>query len=165
MYNSSTVQKTLKQQIFQKTNPTNFMPQFVEWQTLIFIIFFKLPRLSNYLAADDSDDNVLVVGAAPAQDVGALFVALLAQLLNGIIGAERGRERKTQWETRSMQQGNHVKDYWRGASNIVLHSVARFRDAPVSALTVINGHNEWRVFSGVSTILTWTGSHHVSLIS
>lgn len=43
-----------------------------------------------YLAADDSDDDILVVGAAPAQDVGTLLVAFLAQLLNGVIGAVYG---------------------------------------------------------------------------
>lgn len=49
-----------------------------------------------YLAADDGDDDVLVVGAAPAQDVGALLVAFLAQLLNCIIGAVHGSGGKVQ---------------------------------------------------------------------
>lgn len=62
-----------------------------------------------YLTADDSDDDVLVVGAAPAQDVGALFIALLPQLLNGVLGAVGCRGGKVQWETRT-QQGTHAED-------------------------------------------------------
>lgn len=38
-----------------------------------------------YLLANHSNDDVLVVSAAPAQDVGALFVALLTQLVAGIL--------------------------------------------------------------------------------
>lgn len=92
-----------------------------------FYSFLLLWHLSNYLTADDSDDDVLVVGAAPAQDVGALLVALLAQLLNGILSAGRGRGRNMQWENRSMQQGNHVKDCQRGASNIACPNATCFR--------------------------------------
>ena len=46
-----------------------------------------------YLSADHSDDDVLVVSAVPAQDVGALVVALLTQLVDGII---RTGDSKTQ---------------------------------------------------------------------
>lgn len=44
----------------------------------------------HYLIADHGDDDVLVVSAAPAQDVGALLVALLTQLVNGILRAKEG---------------------------------------------------------------------------
>lgn len=43
-----------------------------------------------YLIADHSDDDVLVVSAAPAQNVGALFVALLTQLVDSIIRTGEG---------------------------------------------------------------------------
>ena len=44
----------------------------------------------HYLIAHHGDDDVLVVSAAPAQDVGALLVALLAQLVDGILRAKEG---------------------------------------------------------------------------
>lgn len=52
--------------------------------------------LQTYLIADHSDDDVLVVSAAPAQDVGALLVALLTQLVDGILRT-RGGEKHNKW--------------------------------------------------------------------
>lgn len=45
------------------------------------------------LVADDGEQNVVVVRAAPAEDVHALLVALLFQLVDGIFGA--GNETNT----------------------------------------------------------------------
>lgn len=40
-----------------------------------------------YLSADHCNDDVLEVSAAPAQDVGPLFIALLTELVNHILSA------------------------------------------------------------------------------
>lgn len=45
----------------------------------------------HYLIADHSNDDVLVVSAAPAQNVGTLLVALLTQLVDGILRAGEGK--------------------------------------------------------------------------
>lgn len=45
-----------------------------------------------YLSADHSDDDVLVVSAAPAQDVGALLVALLTQFVGGVLRTVEGKK-------------------------------------------------------------------------
>lgn len=40
-----------------------------------------------HLVADDGEQDVVVVRAAPAQDVHALLVAFLFELMNGVLGA------------------------------------------------------------------------------
>lgn len=48
-----------------------------------------------YLSADHRDDDVLVVSAAPAQDVGSLLVAFMTQLVYGVLRtAERGDKKQ-----------------------------------------------------------------------
>lgn len=51
---------------------------------------------TNYLTADYRDDDVLELSAAPAQDVGALFVALMTQLLDSKLCTGDGKKRN--WE-------------------------------------------------------------------
>lgn len=41
----------------------------------------------NYLHADDSHDDIVIVCTAPSEDIGALFIALLLQFVNGVLRA------------------------------------------------------------------------------
>lgn len=43
-----------------------------------------------YFIAFDSQDDVVIVDAAPAQHIHALLVALLTQLVGGVVHAGRG---------------------------------------------------------------------------
>jgi hypothetical protein len=43
-----------------------------------------------YLVACDSQEDVVIVDAAPAQDVHALLIALLTQLVGGVVHAGGG---------------------------------------------------------------------------
>lgn len=49
------------------------------------LIYQNKPQV--YLGADHCDDDELEFSAAPAQDVGTLFIALLAELVDSILSA------------------------------------------------------------------------------
>ncbi len=57
-----------------------------------------------YLNADNSHDDVVIVCAAPAQDVGSFFISLLTKFMNSILCAVKRQQTEQVAELLSWRQ-------------------------------------------------------------
>lgn len=67
-------------------NQTSFKVDFCLWCVCICMFV--------YLNADNSHDDVVIICAAPAQDIGSFFISLQTEFMNGILCAVQREQTK-----------------------------------------------------------------------